>query len=598
MFERYRPTPARLSAEAAARLPRLALLALLVAFLLPGMAGRELWPEDASAFGRMWTMAHGPASGWWLTNVAGLPTPQDGPLPFWPGAWAIRWFGTLAGEAGASRLSILAWFALAVIALWCATRRLAARDAAQPLVPAFGREAERDDYARMLADIAVLLFVSTLGIVLTLHVTNADTAAMAIVCCALYGLALAPEHPLAGASVAGLSAAAMALSRSPVQALALLAGCLVALGLGLGTGGGRLRTRKLAAQAACAAVALAACGAALLYVHQAFPAASRAYAGEWLRWWAAAHGLSASRDAAWLGRNASWYVWPLWPLAAWSLYAWRHHLREAHIGVPAALLACMAAALFVSSPFAESKLVPTIAPMAVLAAFAVPTLRRAPQQWVDWFAMAVFTLSIAFVWAYFLALITGSPRAMAHSVLRLIPGFRPDAGTAPLLVALAVTGFWVGLIVWRVHGRPQYLWRGAWLSAAGMTSLWLIAVALFLPAVDYNRSYRDLARQAGHRIAAGQCVVAAGVSAPLRAILAFEGAIRFAPEGTAPTACRYVLQALYRRNAAQAGAGSAPAAATASGIALDSGDWDLVWEGRRPVRNDESLRLWRQRRDP
>jgi 4-amino-4-deoxy-L-arabinose transferase-like glycosyltransferase len=575
MFERYRPTPSRLSAEAAAALPRYALLGLLAAFLLPGLFARGLWPEDAAAFGRMWTMAHGAASDWWLPNVAGQVTPQDGPLPFWFGAWSIRLLGGWLGEAGASRLSTLLWCGLALAFVWAATRRFARGEAAQPLAPAFGRETEASDYARLLADIAVLLFVSTLGILVTLHVTNADTAAMALVAGTLYGIALTGERPLAGAAVAGLCVGAMTLTRSPVLAGGLLLGCDAALALCAGGA----RTRLLAVLT-CSAIALGVALAWPLLALQAFEPAARRHFSVWTQWLSASHGLLTRRDGVWLLRNASWYVWPLWPLAGWALYAWRHHLRASHIAPSALLLAGLVASLLTSAPLEESKLVLTIAPMAVLAAFGVPTLRRTLQQWVDWFAIAVFTLVIAFVWAYFMALITGAPRAMAHSVMRLMPGYTPDASTAPLLLALAVTGLWIGLVVWRIRRRPPNLWRGAWLSAAGVTSLWLISVALFLPAADYNRSYRGLAEQVGRRVGAGQCVLAVGVTVPMRAILAFEGGVHFARDGAADH-CRYALQPQYRR----AGAAQLPA--------TPNGSWDLLWEGRRTVRADETWRLWR-----
>jgi hypothetical protein len=124
------------------------------------------------------------------------------------------------------------------------------------------------------------------------------------------------------------------------------------------------------------------------------------------------------------------------------------------------------------------------------------------------------------------------------------------------------------------------LWRGAFLSAAGMTALWLVAVTLFLPAADYNRSYRVLARQIGQKVPAGECVVAAGVSPSMRAVIAFYGNVHFAPDGGS-SACRLALQPRYRRS------GAAPPP-------LDpAGSWDLVWEGQRPTRADESWRLWR-----
>jgi 4-amino-4-deoxy-L-arabinose transferase-like glycosyltransferase len=478
-FDRDRPTPSHLSAEAAAPLPRAALLALLLAFVLPGVFGRDLWPEDASAFGRMWTMAHGSATDWWFTNVAGMATPQDGPFPFWLGAAAIRALGSWLGDTAASRLSALFWFSVAALSLWAATRRLAVSEQAQPIAPAFLRETDARDYARLLADIAVLMFVSTLGILVTLHVTSGDTVSIAIVAAALYGLSIAPERPVTGPALAGLCVAALALSRGPLLAAGLLAGCILGLALCVNC------RRRWLTVLACTLCALAVAAACVLWQ---LPQGSGPLMSRWLHAVASAFGLPSRSDGVWLLRNASWYVWPLWPLAGWALYAWRHQLRAAHIVLPASMLTGLALALVFAAPLDETKLVTAIAPLAVLAAFGFPTLRRSLEQWFDWFAIAVYTLFILFVWAYFLALVTGTPRAMAASVLRLIPGHNPGTSLVPLVLALTVTGLWMALIIWRVRRRPRALWRGALLSAAGMTSLWLIAVALFLPAADYNRS--------------------------------------------------------------------------------------------------------------
>ena len=573
-FDRDRPTPSHLSAEAAAPLPRAALLALLLAFVLPGVFGRDLWPEDASAFGRMWTMAHGSATDWWFTNVAGMATPQDGPFPFWLGAAAIRALGSWLGDTAASRLSALFWFSVAALSLWAATRRLAVSEQAQPIAPAFLRETDARDYARLLADIAVLMFVSTLGILVTLHVTSGDTVSIAIVAAALYGLSIAPERPVTGPALAGLCVAALALSRGPLLAAGLLAGCILGLALCVNC------RRRWLTVLACTLCALAVAAACVLWQ---LPQGSGPLMSRWLHAVASAFGLPSRSDGVWLLRNASWYVWPLWPLAGWALYAWRHQLLAAHIVLPASMLTGLALALVFAAPLDETKLVTAIAPLAVLAAFGFPTLRRSLEQWFDWFAIAVYTLFILFVWVYFLALVTGTPRAMAASVLRLIPGHNPGTSLVPLVLALTVTGLWMALIIWRVRRRPRALWRGALLSAAGMTSLWLIAVALFLPAADYNRSYRVLSQQIGRRVPPGECVVAVGLSAQLRAVIAYYGHVHFAPDGAA-AGCRMALQPLYRRSGAAA-------------LPVDSnGSWDLVWEGRRPVRADETWRLWRMAR--
>ena len=78
--------PVRLAAAATLALPRWALYALGLLYILPGLIGRELWKDDASGFGIMWTMAHGSLNDWLLPNIAGLPVADEGPLAFWFGA--------------------------------------------------------------------------------------------------------------------------------------------------------------------------------------------------------------------------------------------------------------------------------------------------------------------------------------------------------------------------------------------------------------------------------------------------------------------------------------------------------------------------------
>ena len=79
----HRPSPARVTGAAAAKLPRWMFFGLLAAYIVPGLFAREPWSlEDASAFGVTWTMAHGGAAEWWLPSVVGEPLPEEGPCCF------------------------------------------------------------------------------------------------------------------------------------------------------------------------------------------------------------------------------------------------------------------------------------------------------------------------------------------------------------------------------------------------------------------------------------------------------------------------------------------------------------------------------------
>ena len=147
----HRPSPARVTEAAAAAFPRWLLLGVLVAYIAPGLVGREPWStEDSSAFGIVWSMASGSSLEWWLPTVAGEPLAEEGPLPFWLGALLVGAFGRWLGAIDAARLVCVVWFAVGTSALWYATYRLARRDEAQPVTLAFGGEASPRDYGRMI----------------------------------------------------------------------------------------------------------------------------------------------------------------------------------------------------------------------------------------------------------------------------------------------------------------------------------------------------------------------------------------------------------------------------------------------------------------
>ncbi|MFN3565598.1 MAG: glycosyltransferase [Burkholderiaceae bacterium] len=574
-----RPSPARVSAAAAAAFPRWALFALLAAYIAAGLIGRDPWySDDLAGFGVMWTMAHGTAADWLLPNTAGLPLAEEGPLAFWLGAVAIRAFGGVLGDALAARLACVAWFALATAALWYATYRLARRDEAQPVAFVFGGEATARDYARMLGDVAVLLFIGTLGVVLRMHETTVEPAAVALTATALYGLARALDRPRAGAILSGAAIGALALARGPLPAVLLL----VALGAALWVvQRDPARRAALAWLAASAAVVFSVWPLAAL----ALPADLRgAYFADWRAWAWRSVGLPSAGELSWAVRNLAWSMWPLWPLAAWTIYAWRHSLRSAHVVVPALAAAAMLLTLLLGEQTSRTYLSLIAAPLVVLAAFGATTLRRAAENVIDWFSIVIFSFFAFALWAYYVAMVTATPPKMAASIERLVPGFVAPVSWLAVAIAAAATIAWVVFVGWRVSRRPPMLWRGPALAGGGVTMLWVVLVALFQPAVDYSRSFAPIAREVALRIAQvadpRHCVEAYRLTPAHRAAFAFHGGIRFAPE-SAGVECPLALQRDWLRSE------------------LDndppSGDWQPVWEGRWPARPDEVLRLYRRR---
>ncbi|MDQ6830108.1 MAG: glycosyltransferase family 39 protein, partial [Gemmatimonadota bacterium] len=197
-------SPARLIASDTLKLPRWALIALCLVYILPGLIGRDPWKsEDAAGFGVMWTMAtgsgHGGFADWLLPNVAGAPVLESGPLMYWVGAICIAVFGHVVNAALAARLATVIFFFVAVTGIWYATYLVGRRPAAQPAALAFGGQPEARDYGRVLADGALLILLATIGLLVRAHESSSDVAMLAMLSLALYGMARSLDSRNAGA---------------------------------------------------------------------------------------------------------------------------------------------------------------------------------------------------------------------------------------------------------------------------------------------------------------------------------------------------------------------------------------------------------------
>jgi 4-amino-4-deoxy-L-arabinose transferase-like glycosyltransferase len=569
----HRPSPARVTEAAAAKLPRWILLTLLAAYLAPGLFGRDPWSlEDAAAFGVMWTMAQGDVADWMLPGVAGQPLPEEGPLPFWVGALLIRLLGWALGAVDAARLASVLWVALATASLWYATYRLARRSEAQPVALAFGGEASPRDYGRMLADISVLLTLATFGIVVRLHETVAETALFAWVSALLLALAVALDDEWKGTLGAGVVLGAAALTRGWATAGLLALGSAAFLACH-----GRQRAPRVLAMLAVAG------GLSALWplaARQLAPDAAP-YFADLSQWNADQLSAPTAGNFVWLLRNAGWYTWPLWPFALWTLYSWRSFLRRPHVLLPLLIAAAGLLNLLLSRSPSDRELIGAVPPLVILAAFSVSTLRRAADNAIDWFSIALFALTLLGAWVYFIAWNAGVPPKMAASVARIVPGMEPAMRPAAVVAALAATIAWTVLALWRARVRPPMLWRGPALAAAGLTAMWVLVASLYGEAIDFNRGMQPTAHALGDQVRrlVGQdgCVQAYQLPAGMRAMLAYHGRIRFggpADNGT----CRLVLQ----RDSQRSQLDDAP----------PIGDWQLAYELTRRARYDEVFRLW------
>src|SRR5207237_5034480 len=116
-------------------------------------------------------------------------------------------------------------FALLLIAtlvlVWYSSYHLARTDAAQPLPFAFGGEADPVDYARAIADGALLALIATLGLLLLGHETTPELAQLTAVSLYLYALSATPFRGWLPKLAVLAALPSLAASGAPTIAMAL-----------------------------------------------------------------------------------------------------------------------------------------------------------------------------------------------------------------------------------------------------------------------------------------------------------------------------------------------------------------------------------------
>jgi hypothetical protein len=271
------------------------------------------------------------------------------------------------------------------------------------------------------------------------------------------------------------------------------------------------------------------------------------------------------------------------PLAAWTLWRWRSHWLKRHISVPLTCAAVGVAAGLVLGGYDRALLL-ALPALAVLAAFALPTLRRSAAAAIDWFSVFFFSVCAIVVWVVYVAMQTGWPSAPANNVRRLAPGFEPSFSWIALLAAAAATLAWLGLVHWRTGRQRHPLWKSMVLPASGVALCWTLLMTLWLPLLDHARSFRPLVDRLQPHLAGSTCVMAEGTPRALQASLEHFSRLEVVAGPTSPRkpACDVRLLWLTR---VQPDPPAAPG-------------WASVATERHPSDRDNRVVIWRRTTRP
>lgn len=516
------PTPARLTALATSRLPAVLLIGLLLLYALLGLFARDPWKtDDVVGLASMLTAAVSGGSAWLFPHMGQTALPEAGPVPVWIGATFIELLGPITNSVIAARLSTLVLVLLTGFAIWYASYLAGRRAEAQPLALPFGGEPKEAQYGRLLADISVLFLISTVGILLRTHETSEAPMLLACQAVALLGAIRLTDKPvqallLLTAAISGAFLTAGAMAGVPLCAAVVLM-IVPKSPLQLG------RTYALLS----IVLSLAIVAMWWLAVRQVNPV----WAIEWWFWnkpqWAL--GYLHQHISAW--RDLPWFLWPTWPLAILGLWNWRKLMRAPHVLVPCSFALTQLLNIVLTPNPGDMEYISLTVPSAMLATFSVPTLRRAVTHSLDWFAMMCFSVTGACVWLGWITQQTGWPAQIAQNIARQTVGYEGSISPGAAAMAVVISLGWIGAMIWRLRMHPKAAWRGALLCAVGLTSTWILLVLLWLPTVDYVRSYRPMSAQirqvidqANQKAGKFLCVQGAGLSlGPRASLYVFDG---------------------------------------------------------------------------
>ncbi|WP_426147744.1 hypothetical protein [Polaromonas sp. DSR2-3-2] len=569
-----KPSPAIIAQSAVRRLPRRALLLFCAAYILPGFLGRSPWKnEDIAAFGVMRELTSS-AANWLQPQLLGQVTGFDALLPYWLGAFAIKLLPFL-DPAMAVRIPYMVLLALTLLASWYAVYYLARSPQAQPVAFAFGGEANPVDYARAIADGGVLALIASLGLAQFSHETTPALAQLGFTSLTFYAMASSPYRRatrIAGPALGLLvGLAGLALSGAPTLAMLLgVGGTLVEWSHTRNlSSGSNAASRKqswhwvLLIASTTLAVALLSSGLDLWRWRIELPGTG---------------GQPAWTDWKSLGRLLLWFTWPAWPLALWTLWRWRRQLSSRHVALPM-WFAGMAVVSALTTNASDRSLLLSLPPLAALAAFALPTLKRSVASLIDWFTLLFFTTCAIAIWVIWIAMQTGVPRQPAANVAKLAPGFEPSFSLIAFTAAVAATLAWAWLVRWRTGANRAAVWKSLVLPAGGATLCWLLLMTLWMPLLDYARSLGPLSRQVASLVDKKSCVEIFGVNSAQAAALQYHGQLELR-QATLRASCPYLVVDV----TAQARLGSA----------VNLPDWAFQATVRKPTDKTENMLVYKR----
>jgi 4-amino-4-deoxy-L-arabinose transferase-like glycosyltransferase len=442
------------------------------------------------------------------------------------------------------------------------------------MVLAVGGQPDLKSYGMALADGALLIFLACVGLAQRAHETTPMMAQVMGISIVLYGTVRGLDKPWQGGLWTGLGIAIVALSSNLTLSLIIVSATIIAV---------LASNAKLRFRWTLTSTVLGLIGFAIwpiIWYLTDLPADLRHAAQEGWRNSPEMRATPSTESLSFLSVNFWAYAWPVWPLAIISLAHWGR-VRES--GAWRAPHLCIPLSLFIGSfiyvlfrlEANEHDLMILIPSLAIIAAFSLPILKRSMISFIDWFAMFSFTIIAIAIWIVWLAKVTGYPESTAANLARLLPGLEIQFNFLALFVAILITAAWLAVVRWRTSRAPKEIWRCLIISASGTTLMWVLLMTLWLPTINYAKTYRQVSARLAQVVPSGAgCINTSNIGDAQLASFSYFTKLSLRDDSN----CPWMLT--HNQSEAKAYA------------KLNNKKLTLLWEDRRAADRDERLRLY------
>ena len=525
-----------------------ALAVLLSLYIFIGLIGHDPWKhDDAITIGIVFDMFSG--NHWLVPHLAGQPYP-DAPLYYWIATGFSKLFSWLLPVHDAARLASGLCTLLALQFILLAAREL---------------------HGKEVAAAAPLILAGSIGFLFHAHEAQPMLAALTAHTAVYWALTLLPRQPKLAVATFGCALAFGFLANGLLPVLTLLPAVLVTLWLS--------ENRPKHVVLLLAGITLALVLSAIWLVPLVMNAPQHAQTFMERELVALGKPVQAATNLLRYLNMLLWYAWPALPLAAWALWPKRRVLSGRPMLFP---ILSFVSVLLILGFFIETRSAPALLllpPLVLIAVPGVAALRRGAANAFDWFGMMTFSVFAAVVWIAWCAMVFGWPERLARQVVRLEPGFTGHFSLIAFAFAVTLTAIWF----WLIATSPRSPMRGIMHWMAGLTLFWTLVAALWMPWIDYGKTYRPLSASLAKALPpTSDCVANANLPDSILATLDYFNGIRTIPlRSDAGKRCNWLLILGEVRD---------PAPLVASG-------WHHFWEGKRPGDRRASDKFHLYRRD-